>query len=307
MIRRMNDINMLYKQKDRKNVLLFLLYVSPALILYFLFKIWPIIYSFYLSFFNWNFIKSMKWNGLKNYLGMFTREEFIAALRNTLYYILGFVPAFIILPLLFSVALVSIKNEKAQNTYKALLFVPAILALSIICFVWMWMFNPSFGAMNNLLAIFNVDGFAWLSDKNTALFSIILVAGWKFLGSNLILFYAGLVSISREYTEAALIDGATNWQVFWKIKWPLLSPTTLYIVTTSVIFAAERAFIPINILTQGGPANTTTNLSHVIYRFGFEYFNIGLASSAAIFTSLFFLLITRITMRTMGAYSYYEN
>ncbi len=299
--------NQIQRARERKVTLVFFLYLAPALILYFLFKIWPILYSFYLSFFDWNFIKTMKWNGLKNYAGMFQRAEFQAALRNTLYYILGFIPFFIMLPLGFSIALVSIKNDRAQNTYKAFLFVPAILALSIICFVWMWMFNPSFGALNSILAVFNIEGFSWLSDQRTALFSVILVAGWKFLGANLILFYAGLVSISREYTEAATIDGATAWQVFWKIKWPLLSPTTLYIVTTSVIFAAERAFIPINILTQGGPANTTTNLSHVIYRFGFEYFNIGLASSAAIFTSLFFLLITRITMRTLGGYSYYEN
>lgn len=293
--------------RERNATLVFFLYLAPALILYFLFKIWPIAYSLYLSFFDWNFIKPMKWNGLRNYIGMFQRAEFLAALRNTFYYILGFIPFFIVLPLGFSVALVSIKNDRVQNLYKALLFVPAILALSIICFVWMWMFNPSFGALNNFLAIFKIDGFSWLSDQRTALFSIILVAGWKFLGANLILYYAGLVSISREYTEAAIIDGATPWQVFWKIKWPLLSSTTLYIVTTSIIFAAERAFIPINILTQGGPANTTTNLSHVIYRFGFEYFNIGLASSAAIFTSIFFLLITRITMRTLGGHSYYEN
>ena len=127
------------------------------------------------------------------------------------------------------------------------------------------------------------------------------------MGSHLVLFYAGLLSISREYIEAATIDGATGWQVFWRIKWPLLSPTTIYIIITSVIFAAERAFIPINILTKGGPANTSTNLSFIIYRFGFEYLNIGLASAAAIFTSVFFLIITRIMMKTLGGYTYYEN
>jgi ABC-type sugar transport systems, permease components len=116
-----------------------------------------------------------------------------------------------------------------------------------------------------------------------------------------------LWGISREYVEAAIVDGASAWQIFWKIKWPLLSPTTIYIVITSVIFAAERAFTPINILTQGGPANSSTNLSFVIYRFGFEYFNIGLASASAIFTALLFLIITRIMMKTLGGYSYYEN
>jgi ABC-type sugar transport system permease subunit len=249
----------------------------------------------------------MKWVGLKNYAGMFFREEFQAALKNTFFYIVGLLPFFLVLPLVFGIMLTGVKSKKMENVYKALLFIPAILALSIICLVWMWIFNPNFGILNNIIRLFRFNGFAWLSDQRTALFSIILVSGWKFMGSHLILFYAGLLGISREYIEAAIIDGASGWQVFWKIKWPLLSPTTIYIVVTSVIFAAERAFTPINILTKGGPANTSTNLSFVIYRFGFEYFNIGLACASAIFTSIFFLIITRIMMKTLGGYSYYEN
>jgi ABC-type sugar transport system permease subunit len=249
----------------------------------------------------------MKWVGLKNYAGIFLREEFQAALKNTLFYILGLLPFFLVLPLFFAVILTGIKSKRAENFYKALLFMPAILALSIICFVWMWIFNPNFGILNKTFRIFGHGGYAWLSDSRTALFSIILVSGWKFMGSHLILFYAGLLGISREYVEAAIIDGAAAGQVFWRIKWPLLSPTTIYIIITSVIFAAERAFTPINILTKGGPANTSTNLSFIIYRFGFEYFNIGLASAAAIFTSIFFLIITRIMVKTFDGYSYYEN
>jgi len=249
----------------------------------------------------------MRWVGIKNYVGMFLREEFRASLKYTFVYIVGLLPFFLVMPLLFGVMLTSVKSKKAENVYKALLFIPTVLALSIICLVWMWIFNPSFGVLNNVLRLFRLNGFSWLSDPRTALFSIILVSGWKFMGSHLILFYAGLLSISREYTEAAVIDGASSWQLFWKIKWPLLSPTTIFIVVTSVIYAAERAFTPINILTKGGPANTSTNLSFVIYRFGFEYFNIGLACAAAIFTSVFFLIITRIMMKTLGGYSYYEN
>jgi ABC-type sugar transport system permease subunit len=293
--------------RAHKTTGVFFLYVLPALVLYFLFKIWPIAYSFILSFFDWNFVRNMKWVGLKNYAGIFFREEFQAALKNTFFYILGLLPFFLVFPLFFAVMLTGVKTKAAENFYKALLFMPAILALSIICFVWMWIFNPNFGILNKFFRFLGHEGYAWLSDNRTALFSIILVSGWKFMGSHLILFYAGLLGISREYIEAAIIDGAANWQVFWSIKWPLLSPTTIYIIITSVIFAAERAFTPINILTKGGPANTSTNLSFVIYRFGFEYFNIGLACAAAIFTSIFFLIITRIMMKTLGGYSYYEN
>ena len=293
--------------KSSKTTFVFFMYILPALVLFFAFKIWPIVYSLILSFFDWNFIKNMRWVGLKNYAGMFMRDEFQASLRNTFVYIVGLLPFFLVIPLFFGVMLTGVKSRKVENVYKALLFIPAILALSIICLVWMWIFNPSFGVLNSLFQVFGFSGFAWLSDERTALFSIILVSGWKFMGSHMILFYAGLLSISREYIEAAIIDGASGFQVFWKIKWPLLSPTTIYIVVTSVIYAAERAFTPINILTKGGPANSSTNLSFVIYRFGFEYFNIGLACASAIFTSVFFLIITRIMMKTLGGYSYYEN
>jgi ABC-type sugar transport system permease subunit len=307
MTRIVNNKNSLFDIRTLKTSAVFFFYVLPALILYFLFKIWPIAYSFVLSFFDWNFVKNMKWVGLRNYAGIFFREEFQVALKNTLFYIFGLLPFFLVFPLIFGVMLSEIKSRRVENLYKALLFMPAILALSIICFVWMWIFNPSFGLLNNIFKYFSHSGYAWLSDTNTALFSLILISGWKFMGSHLILFYAGLLGISREYIEAATIDGATGWQTFWRIKWPLLSPTTIYLIIISVIFAAERAFIPINILTKGGPANTSTNLSFVIYRFGFEYFNIGLASAAAIFTSIFFLIITMIMMKTLGGYSYYEN
>jgi ABC-type sugar transport system permease subunit len=307
MIRIKNGQKLIVDLRTLKTTGAFLLYTMPALVFYFLFKIWPIFYSVILSFFDWNFIKNMKWVGLRNYAGMFFRDEFRAALRNTFYYIFGLLPFFLVLPLLFGVMLSEIKSRRVENVYKTLFFVPAILAFSIICLVWMWIFNPSFGLLNNIFRIFGQSGFSWISDTKTALFSVILVSGWKFLGAHLILFYAGLMGISKEYVEAAIVDGATAWQVFWKIKWPLLSPTTIYIIITSVIFAAERAFIPINILTQGGPANMTTNLSYVIYRFSFEYFNIGTASASAIFTTIFFFIITRIMMKTLGGYTYYEN
>jgi sn-glycerol 3-phosphate transport system permease protein len=289
--------------KDR-SVVAFFLYLSPALLLFLGFKLWPILYNLVLSFFSWNFIGPMRWVRIKNYLGMFQRAEFQAALGNTLYYIFGLLPFFLALPLLLAVLLSGIESKKAQDAYKALFFFPTILALSIICLVWMWMFNPNFGVLNALLSLLGAKGISWLSDRRTALFSIILVSGWKFMGAHMILFYAGLMTVPREYVEAATIDGASPWQLFWRIKWPLLSPTTIYIALTSVIFAAERAFIPIDVLTQGGPANSTTNLSHVIYRFGFEYFNIGLASAAAIFTSVFFLAIAFVMMRTLEGYGY---
>ena len=293
--------------RNRKETIFFFLYIMPAIIVFVLFKYWPIIFSFILSFFKWNFVGSMKWNGLENFVAMFNRESFRLAARNTLFYIIGLFPFFVILPLLFAVILTHIKSKFAQNFYKALLFIPTILAFSIICLVWMWIFNPNFGLLNNILMSFGVRRIAWLTERHISLLSIIMVTGWKIIGSNFILYVAGLVMVPRDYIEAATIDGASVWRIFWSIKWPLLAPTTIFILITAINYAAEKAFIPINILTQGGPADSSTNLAHIIYVYGFTFFNIGLASATAILTSLLFFLITMTMIKTSGGFGYYEN
>lgn len=294
-------------RKQRKGYVGFLLFVTPALLFFAIFKYWPMIYSGILSFAKWNFVSDMKWVGWANYAAMFTKPVFTKGLINTFLYILALLPFFVAIPLALSVALLKVRSKLASSTYKALFFVPTILAFSIICIVWLWMFNPSFGLLNNLLNVFGLEGYAWLSDKRTAFFSIVLVCGWKYIGSHMILYMAGLMNISQDCIEAATIDGANGWQCFWKIKFPLLAPTTVYLLTTSVIFAAERAFTAINLLTAGGPANSTTNLSYVIYEYGFKHYNIGMASAIAVFTSILFLAITLIMMRTMGGFGYHDD
>ena len=126
------------------------------------------------------------------------------------------------------------------------------------------------------------------------------------MGQNLILFMAGLLNIPQECVEASRIDGAGEWQCFWRIKFPLLMPTTIYMFITSVIFAADRAFTAIHILTSGGPSYSTTNLAYVIYEFAFKSYNIGIASAIAVFTSALYLLITVVMMKTLGGFEYHE-
>ncbi len=285
----------------------FLLYVLPALVFFGLFKYWPMIYSSVLSFAKWNFVSDLKWVGLSNYSSMFGKAMFLQGIGNTFLYILALLPFFIVVPLILALMLLNVRNGKAHGFYKALYFMPTILAFSIICIVWIWMYNPDYGVLNNILAKLGLPGRAWVSEPGTAFFSIVLVCGWKYMGQNMILFLAGLLNISQDCIEASTIDGANGWQCFWHIKFPLLAPTTVYMLLTSVIFAAERAFTAINLLTQGGPSYTTTNLSYVIYEFGFKYYNIGMASAIAVFTSIIFLIITIVMMRSMGGFGYHDQ
>lgn len=290
--------------KKKSQTPMFLLYCLPALIFFGVFKYWPMIYSAVLSFAKWNFVKDIKWIGWSNYATMFDKAMFIKGIGNTFLYIIALLPFFIVLPLMLATALLNVRNTKLQGIFKAVYFIPTVLAFSIICYVWIWIYNPTYGLLNKFLGLFGVPAFSWLSDPKVAFFAIVLVCGWKYMGQNMILFMAGLLNISNDCIEAATIDGANGWQCFWRIKFPLLAPTTVYLLLTSVIFAAERAFTAINLLTEGGPSYATTNLSYVIYEFGFKYYNIGMASAIAVFTSIIFLIITILMMRSMGGFGY---
>lgn len=286
--------------QNRRAVLWQLLYLLPALMFFLVFKYWPIIYNVILSFAKWNFVKDIQWIGLKNYQQMFSKVMFVTGLKNTLWYILALFPFFVVVPLALAALISEVKSKSALSAYQAFYFIPTMLAFSIICIVWLWIFNPSQGVLNRVLRIFGNEGYSWLSDRRTAFFSIVLVCGWKYIGTHMILFMAGLKNVDNEVQEAAAVDGANAWQVFWQIKFPLLKNTTVYIVITSIIFAAERAFIAINLLTTGGPSYTTTNLSYVIYEFAFKSYNIGMASAIATFTAAIFLVLAVFMMRTTG-------
>jgi len=278
----------------------------PAIAFFVVFKYGPMLFGLALSFFKWNFIGPMHWVGFSNYTGMFNRELFVVALKNTVGYTVALLPLQIVLPLVLAMLILQVSKKWASDVFKVTMFMPSILSFSITCMVWMWVFNPSFGSLNAILAFFGVGPRSWLNDENLAFWSIVLVSGWKSFGYNMIIFIAGLSAISDELIEAAMIDGATPWQIFWKVKWPLLGPTTFFVFITSLIFAADKAFVPINILTQGGPHNVTTNLAHAIYLYGFQVFNIGLANSVSIFTFLLFLIMTFVAMRVMGRRINYE-
>ncbi len=283
------------------------LYLAPALALLLVFKYWPMVFSLVLSMLHWNFVNPVKeFVGLSNYAGLLARDTFMIALRNTPIYTAGLLPFYVVLPLALAVVLANVASERLRSVYKALVFSPTVLSFAITCMVWLWMFNPIDGVLNHLLALVGVHPISWLSDSKVALWAIVLVSGWKAFGNNLVLFFAALAAVPIEYVEAAQIDGAGGWSLFWKIKWPLLSPTMFFALTTTVIYAAERAFIPINILTKGGPYESTTNLSYAIYLFAFNFFDAGLASAAASVTFILFIIITGLEIRYLEQFVHYE-
>ncbi len=283
------------------------LYLAPALVPMIVFMYWPMVFSLALSAMKWNFINPVKqFVGLANYTEMFQKELFWKSLVNTFSYAAIIVPAQIIVPLILALLLFSVYSNRFKSLYQTIIFMPTVLSFAIVCMIWLWMFNPSHGFLNHLLRVFGVPEVSWLSERQTALPAIALVTNWKLTGYNFIIFYAALTAISQEYVEAAVIDGAASRMIFWRIKFPLLSPTTFFVLVTTIIYSSDRVFIPINMLTRGGPYYSTTNLVFAIYRFSFQFFNVGVASAAATVTFLIFLLITYLQLRFLQKRVHYE-
>lgn len=243
---------------------------------------------------------------------------FWLALRNTLTYVLFAVPLSVIPALLLS----NILNSKlpGMKFYRAIYFMPSIAAVVGISLVWQWLYNATIGYINYFITLgiefwnnlFNVavidPKIQWVSDENTALFAIIIIAAWQTMGFNTVLFLAGLQNIPGELYEAATVDGAGAWDKFWGITLPMLAPTTFYVVSTTTIQAMqvfEQVFILMN--PPEGPNNSTITLVLYLYRSGFQNFKQGYASAIAWVLFIVIFGLTLIQFQRQRRSSIYEN
>lgn len=249
-------------------------FILPALVGTFIFIIIPIFCSFCLSFTNWDLLNEITFVGLDNYKSVLTEPVFLQILINTLVYALCTTVFAVILPLLIA----SIINTKIRGAewFKTIYFIPFITPAVVIAIVWGWIFDPNIGAVNSLLKI-NAE---WLFDTNLAMPVLIFVSVWKLIGYNVILFLTGLSTINQNIYEAAKIDGAGAKQTFWNITLPLLKPTT-YFVTIVTAISSFQVFDLIYVMTSGGPKDSTNVIVYSIYKYAFEYFDIGKSCAMA--------------------------
>lgn len=283
------------RRTRRGRVLLHLegyLYVLPAFAILAVFHLWPAVYTFYLSLHNWNLIRRVPtYIGFSNYQRLWSDEYFWIALGNTTTYALGVVPASAILGLLLALLLVDV--NRWAGTYRVLLFTPVVTAASAAAVIWKWLYAPDpDGFFNLLVGLAGAGPFRWLQDPNLAMLSVIILGVWKSVGYNVVIFYAGLRNIAKEYREAARIDGASAWQEFRYIIWPLLMPTTYFVLIVSVI-SSFQVFSQVYVMTGGGPVNRTLVLVYYIYDRAFASFRIGYAAAIA---CVLFLIILGLTL-----------
>jgi ABC-type sugar transport system permease subunit len=268
-------------------------FLLPAIIGFAIFTAVPLVTSLVISLYEWNTLSSPKFVGFGNFIKIFTQDQiFWIALENTFWYAVGVVPFSIALGLAAALLL----NQKIVGIalWRTVYFLPVMTSTVAISLVWKWLYNPDVGLINVLLRGIGIqEPPTWLTSTTWALPSIIIVAIWKTIGYNMVIFLAGLQNVPKELYEAAEIDGSSKWNMFWEITLPLLQPTTFFITVISIIHSFQ-VFGYALIMTEGGPGVSTNTLVLYIYQQGFKYFNMGYASAIAWVLFIILLMVTMI-------------
>ncbi len=288
----------------RREYLTFLAFVAPNFILFAIFTFWPLVYSLGLSFTRWNMIApTPTFIGLENYTTMFKDPVYWLSVRNTAYIAFGVV--FIKLSIALFLALLLNQPLAGRSFYRAVIFSPTFTSSVAIAMVWTWIFDPFYGLLRVPFEWVGLTSPNWLSDVNWTVPSIIIVSIWQGLGYDMVIFLAGLQSIPKTLYDAAKVDGASGWSLFRNVTLPLLSPTTFFLVVTSII-SSFKIFDLVSVMTGGGPLNSSNVYIHYLYQNGFKFFKMGYASAMAVAFFVVVLLITVFQERLSKLWVHYS-
>ena len=271
------------------------------LIVFFVFAILPLVFSLYLSSTRFSLVLNRSdFVGISNFIKAFTDPRFLNGSKNSLLYIIYFLPISLILSLGLAIAVNSI--TKFKGFYRLIYFLPPITSTVAASLIFRFVYDRNAGLLNQIIHLFNQNlSLAWLTDKNLALISIAILAIWQETGWNMVIFLAGLQGIPAEYYEVAQIDGANRWQVLWLVTWPLLRSTFLFILITATIGAAQ-VFTPVYVMTRGGPSPyRTETLVYYIYNVGFRNYELGYAATMSVLLFIPLLIMAIIQYRFFQA------
>jgi multiple sugar transport system permease protein len=287
----------------RQEELIAYLFILPSLLGFVVFLVVPMIASLGISFYDWELLSPPRFVGLKNFSTLLTDRVFKDVVVNTVYYTFGLVP----LNLVVSLGLALWLNTRLRGLtlYRMAFFLPVVTVTVAVALIWRWMYEPRFGIIDTALRAVGLPGPSWLGDTNWAMPAIIIMSVWKGFGYNMVLFLAGLQGIPVSLYEAAMIDGATGWQRFWRITLPLLSPTVFLAVVLTVI-SSFQVFDQAYVMTGGGPANATNTIVLYIYQNGFQLFRMGYASAIAWVLFGVIFIFTLVQMRLQGRWVQYD-
>lgn len=280
--------------------------VLPAILLLIVTNYYPIVDLIRVSFTDWNLIKdNYSYVGLKNWKWLFAgsgTENLLNSLKVTALYCAGEI--FIVLVGGLFLALVFYKMTKGFAFMRAVVFMPRYIAMSTAGVIFLWILNTDNGILNYFLSFLGIEKIPWISSRNTALISILMLTGWRAVGYGMMIYQSAMLGISNEYYEAASLDGANSFKKFRYITLPLLSPTTLFLFVTTFI-SSMKVFQSVDVLTGGGPYRSTEVIVYHIYKLGFVDFRIDRAAVTALFFFVILLAFTAATLKVSNRNVHY--
>jgi multiple sugar transport system permease protein len=281
------------------------IFIAPVVLGLFIFYLAPALASFYLSFTKWDGLTAPVFNGMENFVALSKDETFLKSMVNTVVFTIGAVPVSIALATIIAVLL----NQKIKGmlVYRTLFFIPVVTMPIAVGMVWKWLYNTEFGLINYLLGIVNLPQPSWLFDERFALASIILVSVWMSIGYNTVILLAGLQGIQSSYYEAAILDGASEFQKFVYITIPLLTPSLFFVLVMSLINSLQVFdLIFVMIGDNVSLLDPTRTVVFSVYENGFKYFNMGYASAQALILFIVILVITIVQMYYQKKWVHYN-
>lgn len=268
--------------------------IFPAYFVFSVFILIPIGFVVYYSLTNFNLYSIPEFVGAKNYLTLLKDGDFLISVKNTLIY-----TAFTLFPqlaigLLFAIMLY--RKSKLIPFFRTAFYLPNVMSMVCMSMVWLWIYDPTYGLLNTILKQFGFSTQQWLQDPKLALPCVIIMGIWKNCGYSMVIFLSGLTSIPDSLYEAASLDGAGFIKKFQYVTWPMLKPTTFFLLVTGIVNSFS-VFEQINIMTSGGPLNRTTTIVHQIYRRGFLEFKMGYASAMSVVLLIFSIIVTMLVFK----------
>jgi multiple sugar transport system permease protein len=279
------------------------LFLAPSLIPMLAFTVGPMLASLGISFTNWSLLAPAHWIGFDNYRTLWSDAEFRSSLGHTLIFIAGYLPLVLISGL--AVALALNQRIRGLTLFRAIYFLPVVTSWVVVALIWKWLLNPQTGVVDYLLGLVGINGPGWWVDPHWAMPSIILASAWKDIGFVMIILLAGLQSIPDDYYEAASLDGAGRIALFRHITLPLLSPALFFVVVISLINNFQ-VFDQVWVMTQGGPAGSTSVVMERIVKNAFSFGRMGYAAAMSWVLFAFILMITLVQFRLQRRWVNYE-
>ncbi|WP_338553962.1 sugar ABC transporter permease [Paenibacillus sp. KS-LC4] len=275
-------------------------FIAPTLILLSMFSLLPIVIALVISFTDMDLagladFSNISFVGMHNYLDVLTDPLFVQAITNTLYYVIIGVPSVIALSLAIAL-LINFGKSKVFTTFRVIYYLPSVTNVVAVAVVWTYLYNPSLGLFNYLLNLVHLPDVQWLQHPIIAKISLIILALWRAIGLNMLIFIAAIKGIPRSYYEAAQIDGASSWQQMRTITLPLLRYAIFFVSITTMIGWIQFFEEPL-IMTKGGPLNGTMSVALFIYNNGFQYSKFGYAAAGSFILFISIIIITLVQFK----------